>query len=1061
MKHLLLLGATALASATVAAPTVARAQATPATAPDDKGPGATPNQQGAVDTAGNAGGGSGAKGGGDVVVTGSRISRPNLSAPNPITSIQGEEFFQTGQVSIGDQLNQLPQLASTFSQSNSTRFLGTSGLNLLDLRQLGTSRTLVLVNGRRHVAGDILYSGTSVDTNTIPTDLIQRVDIVTGGESAVYGSDAVAGVVNFVLKDHFQGLEARAQSGISSYGDAPAQFTSILAGKNFADDRGNIAVNVEYAHQGQFFASDRPYLENQKAFLSVNPTGSAGNPENVLFNDVRSASYSDTGLIRFGGNALYNAGLAPNSTPGAPVYYYVPYQFTAAGNLVPVTGQRVGFGPNGSFIGGNGSNFRAADEFQVQPQLDRVNANLVGHFTFSKAFEPFVELSYSHTTVFGSGSSGPPFINGTFTADSREAYRLDNPYLTDQARSVITTNLLLANPARVITGATTFNVRENLFGLGNRSEKSYRDTYRAVGGVRGTFNDDWRYEVSANYGEFQEKTQILGNLNIQRFLLANDATRNAAGQIVCRSQADATAAYGYAGVTDPNAATVLARDVAACVPINTFGGQFTQAQKNYLLQNTTSVGKITQFDASAFVSGNLKQLFSLPGGPIGFSIGGEYRRETNRYQQDPLVEQGYTFYNAIPTFDSPTLEVKEAYAEVSVPLLKDLPFVRELTVNGAARVSGYNSTAGTVWSYNASGIWRPISDLTLRASYARAVRAPNLGELYTPFGQNYALIDDPCSTDNITKGTSPTNRQANCAAAGRPVNYNFIYSNSLGFRSGGNPTLQAETSDSYTYGGVFTPHWVPGLSITADYFNIKVNQAIASVDAQTIINQCYDLASLNNQYCALFQRAGAGGGSRGEVPFQILENSLISGGINFAQLRARGIDFEVAYNHAISSYGRLSVRGNYTHNLERNDYTDPTSPGYVTRDLSNAGTPADRFTITGDFKTGILTIGYRVRWFGRQYVGDYAFYNALNGNPASDPYYANFKYYPVVAYHDLRFGIDATSKFNIYGGVTNLGNKHPPLDLTGLNAGAYDTSTTSGQYDVLGRFLYVGAVVKF
>ena len=253
---------------------------------------------------------------------------------------------------------------------------------------------------------------------------------------------------------------------------------------------------------------------------------------------------------------------------------------------------------------------------------------------------------------------------------------------------------------------------------------------------------------------------------------------------------------------------------------------------------------------------------------------------------------------------------------------------------------------------------------------------------------------------------------------------------------------------------MFQPHWIPGLAITVDYFNIKVNKAIASVDAQTIINQCYDSASLSNQFCALFQRAGAGGGPRGEIPFQVLENSLISGGVNFAQLRARGIDTEVTYNHQIRNYGRLSLRGNYTHNFERNDYTDPTNPGYATRDLDNLRTPADRFTINADFKTGPFTLGYRVRWYGKQYVGDYAFYNSLNGNPPSELNYANYKFYPVVVYHDLRIGIDATSKFNFYGGITNLGNKHPPLDLTGLGAG-------SGQYDVLGRYLYVGAVAKF
>lgn len=1039
----------AIALAFMASP--AFAQATPATAPDSTGPGATPAQQnGAGQASGNAGNGSdAASGGGDVVVTGSRIARPNLSSANPITSVQGEEFFQSGQVSIGDQLNQLPQLAPTFSQSNSTRFLGTAGLNLLDLRNLGTQRTLVLVNGRRHVAGDILNSGTSVDTNTIPTDLIDRVEIATGGESAIYGSDAIAGVVNFILKDHFQGLEARGQSGVSTYGDGAAQFVSVLGGKNFADGRGNVALNLEYAHQDQFFGSGRPYLDQQEGFVRVVQNGSAGNAENIFLRDIRSASYSETGVVRFGGNARLNGG-----TGGNGVFYTVPYQFTPEGNLVPLTGQRVGFGSNGSFIGGNGSNFRSGDEMQLEPRLDRFNASLVGHYTFSDAFEPFVEATYSHTTVYGSGSSGPAFINGGVLGDSRELLRLDNPYLTDQARSVITTNLLAATPGRNITGATTFAVREILEGLGNRAELSRRNTYRGVGGVRGTFNGNWRYEVSANYGEFKEKTEILGNLNVQRFLLANDPARNAAGQIVCRSQVNPAAALGYDYTSDPNPASRLAADVAACVPINVFGGQFTQAQRNYLLQNTTSLGKITQFDVSAFISGDLRQLFSLPGGPIGFSIGGEYRRETNSYKEDPLVEQGYTFYNAIPTFTAPGLKVKEAYGEIRIPLVKDLPLLREVTVTGAARVSDYNTKTGTVWSYNAAGVWRPITDLTLRASYARAVRAPNLGELYTPFGDNYALVSDPCSADNINKGTNPANRQANCAAAGRPSTYNFQYANSLLFRSGGNPNLTAERSDSYTYGAILQPHWIPGLSITADYYNIKVRQAIASVDAQTIINQCYDLPNLSNQFCALFQRAGSGGGPRGEVPFQILEGSLLSGGVNFGLLRARGIDAEVAYNHQIGSYGRLSLRGNYTHVIQRDDFTDPTNPQFVSRDRGNLGNAIDRFTINTDFKTGPFTFGYKVRWFGRQYVGDYTFYNSLNGNPPSDPFYADYKYYPVVAYHDVRIGIEATEKFNFYGGVTNLGNKHPPLGLTGLGGG-------SGQYDVLGRFVFVGAVAKF
>ena len=236
-----------------------------------------------------------------VIVTGSRIARPNLSSPVPVTTIQGAEFFQTGKISIGDILNELPALQSTFTSANSTRFLGTAGLNLLDLRGLGTQRTLVLVNGRRHVGSDILNNAVSPDTNTFPTDLIERVDLVTGGDSAVYGSDAIAGVVNFVLKDKFQGLEVRGQGGTNNEGNGGSYYASILGGTNFAQGRGNVAVNVEYAQQQDFFASQTNHYNQSSGFVTTHIAGSDSTttPNNLFFNDIRSATYGNGGLVRF------------------------------------------------------------------------------------------------------------------------------------------------------------------------------------------------------------------------------------------------------------------------------------------------------------------------------------------------------------------------------------------------------------------------------------------------------------------------------------------------------------------------------------------------------------------------------------------------------------------------------------------------------------------------------------------------------------------------------------------------------------------------------------------
>ncbi len=1003
-----------------------------------------------------------------IVVTGSRISRPNGESTVPITSVEGEQFYQTGNVSIGDVLNELPSLRSTLSQANSTQYLGTAGLNLLDLRGLGPQRTLVLVNGRRHVASDILFNAVSPDTNTFPTDLIERVELITGGSSAVYGSDAIAGVANFILKQDFEGLGLRAQGGITSYGDAGAYSGSIVAGTNFADGRGNIAINAEYARQNQYFARGRPF-ERQDAFVTVDTdpasaaNGSDGIPDRLFYRDIRSATLNNTGLVRFGGRAALNCGTATNGS-----FFNCPYAFQPDGTLTPVTGTRVGIGPNGSFIGGNGENFRTGDQFQLTPQLDRYNLNVLAHFTVSDAFEPFIEAKYARTNSSGTGNSGPAFFTGaTFgdpqvlvdgtgnpildadgfeISDSREQPRLSNPFLSAQARALITSQLTLDNGAAPLPD-DRFTLRENLLGLGARTEKAKRDTYRIVAGVRGTFNDDWKYEVSANYGEFREKTKVLGNLNVQRFLLGVDAVVDpGSGQIVCNSKINPLARTPLV----PGAAQ-LAADIAACVPVNPFGGQFTQAQRDYLLVDTVSKGKITQFDALATLSGDLSQLFELPGGPVGFAIGGEYRRETNFFQADPLVQQGYTFYNALQTFSPPRFEVGEAFAEVRVPVLKD-QFIHELTLTGAGRVARYKGSVGTVYAYNGGIDLSPFEGLRFRAGYGRSVRAPNLVELYSAPGQNFATIDDPCSARNIGAGSST--RAANCAAAGIPAAYDFVYSQSLEIVSGGNPNLKAEKSDSYTIGGVITPRQIPGLTISADYYSITVNGAISSVDAQTIVNQCYDQATPNNSFCGLFTRNSSASGPNGEVQYQILEGSLLQSSLNFAKLKTRGIDAQISYRHSIGNLGLLTTQLDYTHTFERSDFLDPTDPNYADRILSELGTPKDEFLLNVGFKSGPITAGYKLRYVGKQVLDTAENVFSVQGRDPENADYGPFKYYPSTFYHSVRGAVDVNDRFSFYAGVDNVLNTLPPYGLSGIGDG-------SGIYDARGRFFYAGIEAKF
>lgn len=1018
---------------------------------------------------------------GTIVVTGSRIRRPNLESPLPVTSVGGEEFFETGNVSIGDKLAELPSIASTVTQANSTRFLGGAGLNLLDLRGLGPVRTLVLVNGRRHVGGDILVTGVVPDVNTIPTDLIERVDVVTGGNSAVYGSDAIAGVVNFILKDDYKGFMVRGQAGRSSYGDASSYFISGLAGADFADGRGNVALNVEYARRDQAFGDHRKWFRRRLVQVDSDPAGtpdgSDGSPDWVLDPNFRHASFSTTGTIRFATN---QCGLDPKGTP-----YLCPFIFQPDGTLVAQTGTRMGLGPNGAFVGGNGEGFFDKHQVQVMPQLDRYNVNIVAHFEVLPWFAPFVEGTFSRTESVGSGANGPAFMAGAsggiffdpyqfLGGYNRELISINNPFLTPQARQLIIDQRTLAG---LTTNASTrVNVQESLLGLGNRTEEARRDTFRIVGGLRGDLGDNWNYEVSVNHGQLREKTKVLGNLDVQRMLLALDAVDEgifnggpANGHIVCRSQLDDNAAFGYnpwiygtlfpGGPVpgDPNGAARLANDVAQCVPINVLGGQITDAMKDYVLLDTVTKGKSSQFDALAFISGDSSKWFELPGGPIGIVLGAEYRADNLEYREDEQVQLGYTFYNAIPSFTAPTSKVSEAFGEIRVPIFKDRPFLRELELSAAARISDYNlGKTGAVWAYNGNVIWSPVEGVRLRGNFARSVRAPNQVELFTPFGQNYALVTDPCDKDAIGAGSS--NRAANCAAAGIPVGQAIVYGSSLGYLTGGNVNLEAETSDSITVGGVFTPRALPGFSFSADYYSVKVKNVIAGFSAQQVLNACYDLPSLSNPYCDLFQRSGASG-ANAQVPYGVVTNSLQVTPLNFAKMKARGVDVEVGYRHQIANLGRIDTRLNWTHVLELTQWIDPTDPTFGDRLLSELGSPKDAFTWNTAFQHGPFTVGYKMRYIGKQIVSvsglsTYEDFFPFEGRPPNNADSVANPWYSSRFYHDVRVGADINKRFNLYAGVDNLTNTKPPFNASGIGGG-------SGIYDVVGRFFYVGASAKF
>jgi outer membrane receptor protein involved in Fe transport len=1067
---------------------------------------------------------------GDVIlVTGSRIARPDLESTVPITSISGESFIEQGNSNVGDTLNELPQLRSTRQQQNPSTGIGIAGLNLLDLRGLGTNRTLVLVNGRRHVAGDLTSNAVSPDINTIPNDLIERVDIVTGGNSAIYGSDAIAGVVNFVLRRDYDGLQIRGNAGISTPGTYGANtYVSAMWGTNFADGRGNITLHGEYAHQDRFYASDVPHLRTVEGLGVVDADAAAnpsdGNPDSVYFRNItnRNGSRFGTVFISEANAASATAagplcGLGVGATPANQVAYNCLFVFDATSALSPSTETtRFSTGPIGGAVGGNLDNGREGRLYSLIPDQDRYNANLLAHYEFSPAFDVFVEGKFAHIVTQGS-NSGAAGIAGNYTQfDVRERLRLDNPFLTPAQRTTIANAitasgcntsstgtacsatpttfsgpLTAAQRAAIIAGTYRFALGRSEVTGGVRDERFVRDTYRVVGGVRGTFMDDWNYEVSLNYGRMEEDTTTQGFVDQQRLMLSLDAGLDpATNTIRCRSQFDPTAALAYdrggfqVGASSRGNADQLARlaaDIAACVPYNPFGGTYDNtAAQNYFKVTTRNKGWAEQFVASGFVGGDTSEFFELPGGPVRFALGAEYRKEDLYLKQDDFAGTAGNTNNVVlgPSglyLDPAAFVVKEAFGEIQIPLLADMPFFEELTLSGAARVAKYQGGTGTVWAYNAGVDWAPVRDIRFRGNYSRAVRAPQLTEVSGSLVNNFAPnFQDPCRPAGLAAGTSF--RAANCAAdlAGLTVQDR---SYSLPVVSGFNPDLSAETSDSWTIGTVIQPRWVPGLSLTVDYYDITVNDIIASPTAQQIANSCYDQPTRDNIFCQNFSRwRGPGNGPLNETPGEILGNSLLQAPLNFAKRTRRGIDTQVSYRVNLWEDVRLSTFLIYTHNLEISNFENPADPTFENRVLSELGDPEDEFRWDTDLNFGAFTLGHRLRYIGPMVVGVWENYNPLNGQNPQNADAADILEYPEVFYNDIRFEWDVDGEdvgygedFNFYLGVDNIFNTKPPLGATGAGAGGGgggadrpgSAASTGAIYDIRGRQLYAGFRARF
>lgn len=1051
-----------------------------------------------------------------VLVTGSRIAGATaLDSPVPITQLTAAELVDDGNLSLGDAMNQLPSLRSTFSQANSTRSIGTAGLNLLDLRGLGIDRTLVLVNGRRHVSA--VPGQYVVDINTIPNALLESVEVITGGTSAVYGSDAIAGVVNFKLKRDFEGVEARLQGGVSDRGDRGSYTATIVAGKNFAEGRGNIAISGEYAKSETVLFSDRNdqtgaytgtpgFYTTQATSRLVNgvlvnePAAGDGTPDTTFFNAYPGSTFGNAslgGLVATSCPALVNvtpALLARRNAVCAGVFSPTTgveaadgYVFNDLGVLVrntPTIDLR-GFG--GGVLGGQGAS--GVEGAMLLPGLQRYATNLLFSYEFSPAARFYFEGKYVDVTN-NQTSTQPSFLSGSPLFNS---FQLTNPFLT--AANVNTLRTILA------PNTTAFSMIRFNNDIGTRAEDHKRQTYRFVAGIDGQLSEtaNLSYDIAFNYGRTKTFYETGGNVDIAKFnaaLGAVAAPADYAGPTITTASGVRVACA--VNVDRPTGSTTTfntANDVAGCLPFNPFGQyQNSQAVIDNFLYTSSRREWAEQINAVASISGDTSGLFELPGGNIGFALGAEYRREDAYQAYDAFTAQQpvpatalntsgrNTFLNAFAPFNPPAVDVVEGFGEIRVPILRDT-FIKELTATGAARYSKYSNLNKGVWAWNAGLTFAPVDDLRIRVSYAKAVRAPNLSDLYATPAQSFFTLTDPCNQGNTI--TSNPNRARNCAAAGVPTT--ITYTDDQGivrtipwvnnaattpqFATSGNPLLNAEVGKSLTVGAVFQPSFLPGFSLTVDYYRIKVTNVIASLTAQTVINQCYDdPVGIDNPFCAVvFRRTSTDplanatfngqtgrnlAGIAAPIILPLNGPSVISQPFNYAKSKTSGIDADLRYNHTFSNDLRLGFRTTVSWLENRETFTFITAPEQSTRAHGVVGDPIWRGRMSVNLAYKGFDAGYDLNYIGKGSIAAWEVQHTHQGRGPTNADLYPIKAYPAQDTHDVQFGYRVNKNYRFYLGVDNIADTLPPYGATG-------TGAATGIYGVVGRYFYAGANLNF
>jgi iron complex outermembrane recepter protein len=979
----------------------------------------------------------------EVIVTGSRIARTGFDASTPVNVVNSQDVKLSGNVNIERQLAQIPQaVGSQFGSATSNTVPG--GFADVNLRGFGSTRNLVLVNGRRFA----IYGPEQVtDLNTIPTTLIERTEIVTGGSSAVYGSDAITGVVNFIMREDFDGVEARAQVNMDQPTGTPVYNFDLTIGGNFAEDRGNVVVSGNYLKRNSITRGERGSFAYDSLADACVAAGTArkdgpGTPLAVPAGQTCLGAGGEPGFVASGSGDIPNGRFSGiPAFGGANAGLNAAYAAAGLGSL----------GSRGFTFNDEGTAARPAvtpqddfnlgpDNYLIQPQ-ERWMINSFSHYDFTDSITGYMELHYSHNEV--NARLAPTNVGAPTLFD------VNNPYLTPQLQEVFR-QLDLAEPASTtVASGTTSRVTTPGDGLavvtagrryvevGPRLASERRNVFRGAWGFRGNIGDlsdnflrDLKFDAYYTYARSEDT-----------LLLQNAISRS-------RLQASLLSVGGAAPVC------------------NIFGANITEDCADAISISATNNTVATQQVAQGSITGTL---FQLPAGPVGFSTGVEWRKTSAVFTPDSFLSSGDVagFNPGLPTRGS--VSVKEIFGELRVPLIHDTPFIDSLVANGAFRYSDYSlGGIGGVWTYLGGLDWRVDSNIAFRGQYQRAIRAPNVNELYGGVTRVVGVATDPCSSRAPAAQQTDAVR-AVCVATGVPTAAVFtdaVQPNTIiPADFGGNVNLGEETSDTFTAGVVLTPTFAPRLFVSVDYFNISLDGAVSSLGGglQNTMNLCYTvLQDATSEFCRAIQRNPNTGEINDPYVAQIRN-------ANTGKLKTSGIDFAARYRFDLGfgfpGLGETSTLDLGTNFTWLNEFT--STPVAAFPDIENecvgsfgptCGQPLPRWRGTTRVTWNIedLSLSLRHRYIGPVTTDRYLVPSRQGSASTPDLATIAFPRLGDQNYFDLSFNYDFTSGIELFGGVNNLFANKPPITTQGPNA-----NTWSATYDVLGREFFLGATVRF